>query len=897
MRVNNLNDIPMKTRTLILYYSLLFAVVAAGVFFVFIIFGKSFLQDGDGFRQGYFWTAEIKHIVESVLDGNGLPLWNWSRGLGMQSMYRADPFNLFAALFPIKYLELGISISLVLKLYCGGLAFLFLAREMKLSNFQCLMGPICYVFTTWLVNVTMIQSAFIFISFMLPLLMLSIDWVYRGKTPLLFIAVVAYFLIRDAYLSYMAAIVAVLYMLLRYFVYNEAFNAKQYFKTVGQFICYGLIAALVSAAFSSQFILAVFQASTGESSQSMDFIETLPVILDIFRKLVTTGLTYGYSYIGLPILSLLVLPIAIKKVSIKNTVSLMTVILLVMTVFPFFNHMFNGFGYATGRWYIMIAFFASWAAMECFDLEALKSKINVRMMIIWLAVLIAGTLGFDLIGKIDISLRGKAFLLLNFMAGAAIIFVIAAFQKSKFTLLHRQLATICIACLVLMASWSLSFYLYQDRFLDVGEVSAELDQSTQRVISMIDDDDFYRVDQVDWIYCHRNMGMPDCESLWFQSKGIYVYDSFTSSELLRFNKELGNNYGYMMRVYILSNDNRMGLDFLQGVKYFLGDNSKSGQYGSSEYAGYGFSYMDTIDGVKVYKSKYDSGLGFAYDKCISESEFLKLNRFEREQAILQAIVVPDEQCREIRDVSQVKASDIETDVKKVNYEVTDVEDGVTISDGVIHSEIEDGSFDIKVSNVDRSQLIVSFDNLQRAEGQSFCVCCEDGRTMEIAHAGLTNQSIHGVVDFDSNMGYYDSFNGSIHISLNHAGNYSFDSLNVYAMSVDNYDKYAKERVDQKYNITKYNDHKVSGNVNLKSDGIVYFSIPQYTNWDVYVDGEKTEKLTNVNMAYMGVQVAKGKHEIVLKYNNVSLKYGILLSILGLILAAIVEIWHRKHKKY
>ena len=82
--IKDLNDNKYTFRKLALYYSVLFVIFALGIFSVFIIFGKSFLQPGDGFKQGYFWTAEIKHLISSVFSGNGLPQWNWSRGLGMR---------------------------------------------------------------------------------------------------------------------------------------------------------------------------------------------------------------------------------------------------------------------------------------------------------------------------------------------------------------------------------------------------------------------------------------------------------------------------------------------------------------------------------------------------------------------------------------------------------------------------------------------------------------------------------------------------------------------------------------------------------------------------------------------------------------------------------------------
>ena len=85
---------------LILQYTVIFAVIAAGVFAVFIIYGKSFLHYGDPFKQGYFWLAELKDNLGDLAHGQMLPQW-----------------------------------TLLLKLYCGGLAYLIYARDLKMDNF------------------------------------------------------------------------------------------------------------------------------------------------------------------------------------------------------------------------------------------------------------------------------------------------------------------------------------------------------------------------------------------------------------------------------------------------------------------------------------------------------------------------------------------------------------------------------------------------------------------------------------------------------------------------------------------------------------------------------------------------------------------------------------------
>ena len=72
-------------------------------------------------------------------------------------------------------------------------------------------------------------------------------------------------------------------------------------------------------------------------------------------------------------------------------------------------------------------------------------------------------------------------------------------------------------------------------------------------------------------------------------------------------------------------------------------------------------------------------------------------------------------------------------------------------------------------------------------------------------------------------------------------------------------------------VKSYSSDYVKGSVDVESDSILYLSIPRQDNWSVYVDGEKVEKISDVNIAFLGVQIPDGKHSVVLKYENKPIK--------------------------
>ena len=139
-----------KTLKLILIYTILFGVLTIGLFVLFILAHKSFIQYGDGYKQGYFWVVEVRQQLHDLAAGEGLHMWSWSKGLGMNvSMgYIIDPFMIIAALFPPGYIELGYTVANLFKMYCGGLVFLLFCKYVELDEYKCLVGSLCYTFSS-----------------------------------------------------------------------------------------------------------------------------------------------------------------------------------------------------------------------------------------------------------------------------------------------------------------------------------------------------------------------------------------------------------------------------------------------------------------------------------------------------------------------------------------------------------------------------------------------------------------------------------------------------------------------------------------------------------------------------------------------------------------------------
>lgn len=879
-------------------YTLIYCVICAAAFGVFLHTGKSLVSIYDAYDQGYFWTVELKKNLAAFLDGGGYPTWSWSKGPGLEVKGITDPFAIIAAAFPAGMTELGYSVAILARLYFSGLAFAAFAKEIGLGNFQAVLGGVSYTFSAWIINVAMIQAQFINITTLLPILMLSVDRVYKGKSPLPFILTVAATMISSIYLAYMVGIIAVVYILLRYFAYCGKAGFIDYIRRIGLFMVYGLLGIAVSAVMVVGTVQVLMGASTGQEGVSYDTFSGMKFFESMGNTFLSKGERFPYGYLGVPAAVLMVVFAGFRRFSFRRTNLIMLLILTAMMPFPFFSSMFNGFGYVTSRWYFIVLFFLIWTAAEAFDPDKLADVPGLIITGLGLCLIVFSTLGLaylDVIGSYTES--SFRFVCISIAAAAVVYVILLTGIKGFVPLKFRQTAIIAVLTAALAFSWSGTMRSYGEHFVDQGQIDRSLKASTQRAGAMIEDDSFYRIDQVDGINIDHNAEQPANENLWWGTKTLYLYDSKVPSRLSEFNRIMGNNYGYSKRVYVLSNGQRMGLDFLYGVKYFLGDDEVKGKYGSDEFAGYGFSKYKTLDGVHVLKNKYASGLGFAYDRVIPESEFLKLSRNAREQAILQALVVPDDKMNDVGGTKVIGADDVQVDIGTIPYEFGEGDGARVLKGKKIEVSKEEGYFYLYPKKpVQGSQMVVSFDDFHRVneEGKDigdFYFKAGSGHRTAAANNKKNNQTIAGIKDYDLNLGYYEDFRGRIKVTFKRTGTYTYDKIYISAMSAANYDTFAKARLDAKYDIDSYSSESVSGRVDMEKEGFVFFSIPAYTNWEVYVDGQKTEPLTKANITFMAVHAEKGSHEIVLKHKVKHQDAARWVSLGALLAAVIIAILH------
>jgi len=927
----------------ILMYTVLFCIAAIGVYFWFIVCDRTMIinrvANNDGFSQQYMTYSKIKHVMQDMINGGAFSWWSWDIGLGGDLFNYlknrlVNPFTYFVAAFPEDILDIGYSIMVVLKQYCTGITFMIFTKKMKLAPMQNIFGGLCYAFSGYVIMETLNEPGFTNAVIVFPILILGIEKLIAEKKPVLFIIMVAVFIAVTTTFSYIAGITTIIYYLVRHFKYHTIKDIKGFAKDFLVFVFYGVVGLLLASPFLIVYVMSISNASTGTAYDTYSLYtlkEYLALASGFFKLRV---LSTPCSYYFVPGICIAFMPLILKNFKKRSTAAIMAVSLFAASLLPITGSIFNGMSYSVGRWYFVLVFFIVWAAVECLDEDCLKEAKNIRTAVIWMVCLCVWNVAICYMWLHVIDKNAMYCTIFGVFFAIVILgifyikyhkhFLQKYFRKRD--LILNVMAAVILVGSIISVGWMRFYPGIQDdvyEYMAVGKAQEILGESTQKAAVKLQQQDqsFYRVDNADGYYNSQNLSAAVNENIYFGNRSIYSYFSILDFDWISFHKTVGNNSGYSTRTCVFSNDNRSGLDLLLGVKYFLGDNEAK-EYDTSQYAGYGFTSEGTVDGVEIFKNKYSIGVGTLYPQYITESELQKYQPLEREQIMLQAVVVPDEEAAKLTKVKHAEKDQLKTGIKEIPHEIVNMEDIVMDDETMIVSA--GAEFDLVTDIVEDRQIIVSFEGLERRkntydennhlkgievdregaalriEEKSFrdtervSVRASNDKVVKTAlyrHGGSTG--IAGISDFNINLGYYEKFDGSIHISLSEEGYYTYDDIKVYAIPMDIYNENAGKLVENKMDISDFQNDRISGTINAAEPSVLYLSILDDPGWKVYVDGEQTEKIGDTNIGFTGVEVAEGLHEITIEYEPAWLKPGLIGTVTGVVLLMGILIFRRR----
>ena len=172
---------------------------------------------------------------------------------------------------------------------------------------------------------------------------------------------------------------------------------------------------------------------------------------------------------------------------------------------------------------------------------------------------------------------------------------------------------------------------YLSEFTDSGEALEKLETGVDRAVLSTDDPSVYRYDQMD-------TNSSENSSMQMGTNSTAYYFSVASSSIANFFDEMYLNTPWEQHYNNL--DGRTILDRLASVKYFVVKKGKESDlpYGYSRLSG------EAEKNGKTYLAYADEDalpLGYTYDSWISREDYDKMTVTEKQQALLQGVVLDD----------------------------------------------------------------------------------------------------------------------------------------------------------------------------------------------------------------------------------------------------------------
>ena len=901
-----------------LLYTLVFLAVALALYLKFFANGKSLVWSHDGVPQHLnslaYYGKYLRKVLHTLFIEHklSLPLWDMHIGYGSDILTTlhyyviGDPLTLLSVFVPASKTEALYAFLIFLRIYLAGIAFSRYSFYHKNSKQATFMGTMIYIFAGWTIYAAMKHPYFSNPMIYLPLILLGIDKIYKKQKPYVFIWSVALAGLSNFYFFYMLGIFMVLYAIFRYFDLFADRSIKNIGKWLGVFAVYSVIAVLIAAVILLPVILPVFGTDRFKAENYV------PLFYDRIYYEKYLGCLIGENMIqwgvaGYTAVSLAGVFVLFSKKKKYTALKAGFVLLNVFLLLPYAGHVLNGLSYVSNRWIwaygMLIAYIFVKIYPELFALTLTeKRKVFVMLLIYCILALLpeAARTQRNLMAMVLLSL--STFIVLSF----GNIFT----RERNLTVM---VAGFLIAGILFNMHYQYSYEKdYLSEFTDSGEALEKLETGVDRAVLSTDDPSVYRYDQMD-------TNSSENSSMQMGTNSTAYYFSVASSSIANFFDEMYLNTPWEQHYNNL--DGRTILDRLASVKYFVVKKGKESDlpYGYSRLSG------EAEKNGKTYLAYADEDalpLGYTYDSWISREDYDKMTVTEKQQALLQGVVLDDSSLPETethfndREVSyytsegkgcrlkngKVVVTQENAQLKLVfkgeeNAETYLITEGLDYEGLSPREMISDKKWS-KMTTYEQNKLLEENSNWRYWKESQKASIQIGGRFLKKTIQIFTDKynAYSGKHNFLCNTGYSEKGRHTITLTFENTGVYSFDSLKIYCQPMTEIDSQTSKLGEEVLTDVKIGNNEINGKISLSDTKALVLSIPYSEGWMAYVDGEETE-LKEANTMYMALELPKGDHEIHLVYWTPYLRTGLCLTCIGVLCYIVLVLINRKKKRF
>lgn len=563
---------------------------------------------------------------------------------------------------------------------------------------------------------------------------------------------------------------------------------------------------------------------------------------------------------------------------------------VVALIFPIFGYVFNGLSYANNRWAFVLSFIVALLTAEMYPrlfLMTKRQKIGIGAGIVLYIILCA---------VISVS-GGKMLKNPGIMAACIMMVVFYAvfliFQKMGYDSRTRS-ARIVTAVLLLISvgihgyyRFNTNQYAYANEFLKQGTALKELRTENITMLKNVKDSSLYRVHAEGYRY--KNYGLiNDLNTI----SGYYSITPKCVTDTVKSYETLGMQYADKYKGL----DQRIGLLSLSGVKYMtIPKEKKIGkEQTTASDVPYGMKKVKQNGNLTLYKNPYALPFGYGYDSYMTEEQYDQLNGVEREQAMLNGVVLNEKPQQSILNhIENAKDGNI--------LSTTISENDISSPKGKKYCKItvpveKDKETYLYFKNLEYKGKIKINDKflLEGKKGTSSILVSDNDVQQKIHIQNPTNPYYFGRKDYMVKLNHHTSKSKeTVRLDFQVPGNYEYDDITLITVKKQNtFHKLENLKKHTLKNI-EYRENTFKGNFQTDKDRMLCVTIPYSDGWSAKVDGQNA-KIYKANGMYMGIFMTAGEHKVELNYMTPGLKMGAVVSLAGWAALAILALLRRKY---
>jgi len=877
-----------KFFTFLLVYTVIFLCTFFLAYGSFLLAGKSFIWQGDGRAQHYpavvYIGRYLRQIVLNVFNGNfSIPLFDLNIGMGGDIIATlnyygfGDPLYLFSIFVPTRYIEIFFDFCVIFRIYLAGLAFVALCKYNQKRYLFALIGAIIYIFSGYAILTAVRHPFFTNPMIQLPLLLIGMDMIRNHKKPFLFILALSYSALCGFYFLYMMTIMLAVYGLISYFSINKI---KEFLKDVLFIILYYLLGlGLVAIIFLPAVLGFLYSSRSGATTEFNPFSYGFNYYQGHLLKFIAPAPS-SWNSLSLAAISLLSLSLMFCARKKYKKLKLLFLAGMIIYLLPLGGYIMNGFSYPSQRWDFGFVLLISYIVVETLPvLLAIRTKDKIICVLVLMVYMLFVLLSSKTRGVYYIV--GVAMLAITFVVILFVNSIRATNNKQNYRWFEAFSVAAFIALVVINVSVNALYKFapdldkYINQFAKSGYETEIMENAIEREAEAYLSNKDGRFDSTSF---NRNVGM-----VW-QTPTMFSYWSMINKNLIDLWKQTDNIGQRTADCVICGLDERTIMGTLLSNKYFIDKPDKV------SYVPYGYYRIEeTLNDNLIYENQYALPWGYTYDSFILYEDVESLNGLEKEELMLQSIILD-------RNIDGVGNGEFNSLIVEIPYEITQMKNLELNEDRLkVNNANAILKLDFQVSGQIELYLCLKNLNIDNSGQSNFTVTvnCDDiNKTAEVLSSVYT--WYFGRENYLFNLGYSEDERTNCTITFPNKGTFKLENIELYALSMDNYPEQVEKLREESLENIEWQTNKISGTVDLSNNKILCMSIPYSKGWSARVDGETVEILRG-NYMFMALPLTSGYHEIEFTYWTPGIRLGGILSMISWVVLVVMIICYRYKK--